>query len=84
MVMTGSPFELAMEQYRKQSGQPSPVSQPQEEPAEVKYNNDSARIEFSPFSVAEQIYTGKQPEGFFEEALRDVTRTGSRMVETVL
>src|ERR1044072_5621644 len=88
MVMSFSPFDIAMQQYKGESKTPqepqtsssnfSPMGQ------DVKYGNDPAQIATNPFNIAQQVYTGQKDESWWDATLRNITRTGSRMVETVL
>jgi len=58
------------------------------EPTSVKKEVEQAPNDFasaySPFDVVQKEMEGKIPEGWWEATARNITRTGSRMVETVL
>jgi len=78
MVMSFSPFDIAEQEYKSQS-----VPKPE---AEVTVM-DQPVSSFSPassFDIAEQINTKNQPETWWDDTVRDITRSGSRAVELVL
>ncbi len=79
--MSFSAFDLAMQEYNKDNTQ---NIEPIPETPEQKGSNNPAAIETSPFDIAEKIYQGKQDPSWYEDTLRHVTRTGSRMVEQAL
>ena len=81
MVMSFSAFDLAMQEYNKENTQ---NVEPIPETPQQQGSNNPAAIETSPFDIAQKIYQGKQDPSWYDETLRHVTRTGSRMVEQAL
>lgn len=83
MVMSSNIWETALQEYNAPQ-QPNQLSMPSATPPSNKSSNDPAALVYSPFEVAKKMYTGEEPEGYLENAVRNINRTGSRMVETVL
>ncbi len=77
--MSFNPFDLAEQQYKSTTQQ---ENKPETSAMDQQVSNLSPAT--SSFNVAEQIYENKQPENWWEETVRDVTRIGSRAVETIL
>lgn len=83
--MSFNPFDIAEQQYKVERQPPPNVPhQPKTQAnAEVKIAPNDFYSAYSPFDVAEKMQqTGD--DGWWDATLRNVTRTGSRMVETVL
>ncbi|CAB4166825.1 hypothetical protein UFOVP844_59 [uncultured Caudovirales phage] len=78
--MTLSPFREASETFYDIA---EPIQVEKNPDSKKEYTNDFESV-YSPFNIASQIYEGKTTEDGYNEAVRDVTRTGSRMVETIL
>jgi len=78
--MTPSPFKQATESFYSVS-EPLQVEKTPEN--KDQYVNDFSQV-YSPFNIASQIQAGETTEDVFNESLRDVTRVGSRMLETIV
>lgn len=80
--MSFNPFDIAEQQY-KTSKQPVPDPTSEQVSQEVNTAPNDFASAYSPFDVAQKMQeTGD--EGWWDATVRNVTRTGSRMVETVL
>jgi len=78
--MTPSPFKQAVESFYDIS---KPIQTEKTPEKKDQYVNDFSQV-YSPFNIASQIQSGETTEDIYNESVRDVTRTGSRMVETIL
>ena len=90
-TLSPSPSINPMDQLGSMPASPSkPITPPppKKEPTSVKKEVEQAPNDFasaySPFDVVQKEKEGKIPEGWWEATARNITRTGSRMVETVL
>lgn len=77
--MSFNPFDIAEQQYKS-----TQQVEPQLEQSTMDQPTSNLSPVSSAFNVAEQIYQKKQPENWWEESVRDITRTGSRAVETIM
>lgn len=78
--MTPSPFKQATESFY---GISEPIQQEKTPEKKDQYVNDFSQV-YSPFNIASQVQSGETTEDIYNETVRDVVRTGSRMVETIL
>ncbi len=79
--MNSSAFDLAMEEFNKPSGKIAPINQESVD-NKVKNAPNDFLSSYSPFDIAQKMQeTGN--EDWWDSTLRNVTRTGSRMVETI-
>lgn len=91
MDMSFNPFDVIEKEYQQQTSSNDERSKLQkfsqfdtvEKEYAKKSPNDFSEA-YSPFDVVEKEAIGKLPEGWWDATARNLARTGSRMVETVL
>jgi hypothetical protein len=78
MVMSFNAFDLAEQQLKNQNPQTPEEGVPAMDQSVSELSGTSS------FDVAEQINTNKQPENWWEETAREITRANSRAVEVIM